>query len=132
MLEEQSYTVPIGGTLDWVSLNDSLVKPLLETTTCRIDEYRAFAEIHNSDDPEYEETVNSLMSEGQSRVWNNAIMELGGVACQKTPRCDEEGCPWRNWCHAYQTGDFTAPDVPTQPSFEGSRRQMHGRVVRSR
>jgi len=39
------------------------------------------------------------------------------------------GCPWREWCHAYRTGDFTAPDVPTQPSFEGSRRQMRGRVV---
>jgi A/G-specific adenine glycosylase len=70
------------------------------------------------------------MPDGESRVWNNAIMELGGVACQKTPRCDEEGCPWREWCHAYQTGDFTAPDVPTQPSFEGSRRQFRGRVVR--
>jgi uncharacterized alpha-E superfamily protein len=40
-------------------------------------------------------------------------MELGGVACKKTPRCDEANCPWRQWCHAYQTGDFTAPDVPT-------------------
>jgi A/G-specific adenine glycosylase len=91
--------------------------------------YRAFAEIHNEDDPPYEEVANALMPEGQSRVWNNAIMELGGVACQKTPRCDEEGCPWRTWCDAYETGDFTAPDVPTQPEFEGSRRQMRGRVV---
>ncbi len=29
----------------------------------------------------------------------------------------------------YETNDFTAPDVPTQPGFEGSRRQMRGRVV---
>ena len=93
--------------------------------------YRAFAEIHNTDDPPYEEVANALMPDGQSSVWNNAIMELGGVACQKTPRCDEEGCPWRQWCHAYETGDFTAPDVPTQPAFEGSRRQFRGRVVRA-
>jgi len=91
--------------------------------------YRAFAEIHNSDDPQYEEVANALMPDGESRVWNNAIMELGGVACEKTPSCDAAGCPWRQWCHAYQTGDFTAPDVPTQPSFEGSRRQMRGRIV---
>jgi A/G-specific adenine glycosylase len=91
--------------------------------------YRAFAEIHSADDPPYEEVANALMPEGESRIWNNAIMELGGVACRKTPRCDEEGCPWREWCHAYETGDFTAPDVPTQPDFEGSRRQMRGRVV---
>ena len=93
--------------------------------------YRAFAEIRNADDPPYEAFANVLMPDGESRLWNNAIMELGGVACQKTPRCDEEGCPWRDWCHAYQTGDFTAPDVPEQPEFEGSRRQMRGRVVRT-
>ena len=69
------------------------------------------------------------MPASESRLWNNAIMELGGVACGRTPRCDEAGCPWREWCHAYETGDFTAPDVPTQPAFEGSRRQMRGRVV---
>ena len=92
--------------------------------------YRAFAEIHNADDPDYETVANALMPAGESRIWNNAIMELGGVACGKKPRCDEAGCPWREWCHAYQTGDFTAPDVPTQPSFEGSRRQFRGRIVR--
>ncbi|OSO92934.1 A/G-specific adenine glycosylase [Halorubrum ezzemoulense DSM 17463] len=70
------------------------------------------------------------MPAGESRVWNNAVMELGGVACGKSPSCDEAGCPWREWCHAYQTGDFTAPDVPEQPSFEGSRRQFRGRIVR--
>jgi A/G-specific adenine glycosylase len=69
------------------------------------------------------------MPPGESRVWNNAIMELGGVACEKSPKCDAAGCPWRAWCLAYETGDFTAPDVPQQPEFEGSRRQMRGRVI---
>jgi A/G-specific adenine glycosylase len=83
------------------------------------------------EDAAFEAVAAELMPEGESRVWNNAIMELGGVACQKTPRCDEAECPWREWCHAYETGDFTAPDVPEQPDFEGSRRQMRGRVVRA-
>ena len=91
--------------------------------------YRAFDV--PDDDSVFEATASELMPAGESRVWNNAIMELGGVACGKTPRCDEAGCPWRGWCHAYETGDFTAPDVPTQPSFEGSRRQFRGRVVRT-
>jgi A/G-specific adenine glycosylase len=90
--------------------------------------YRAFDVA--DDDAGFEAAASELMPAGDSRVWNNAIMELGGVACGKTPRCDEAGCPWREWCHAYQTGDFTAPDVPEQPDFEGSRRQMRGRIVR--
>ncbi|WP_323190517.1 A/G-specific adenine glycosylase [Halostella sp. PRR32] len=89
--------------------------------------YRAF-DIPD-DDAAFERAASELMPEGESRVWNNAVMELGGVACEKTPKCDGAGCPWREWCHAYETGDFTAPDVPTQPSFEGSRRQFRGRTI---
>ncbi|WP_253736393.1 A/G-specific adenine glycosylase [Halohasta salina] len=91
--------------------------------------YRAFGV--PDDDAAFETAAADLMPAGRSRVWNNAIMELGGVACEKTPTCDTAGCPWREWCHAYESGDFTAPDVPTQPSFEGSRRQMRGRVIRT-
>jgi len=89
--------------------------------------YRAFDV--PDDDAAFEEVAGRLMPEGESRVWNNAVMELGGVACEKTPDCDGAQCPWREWCSAYQSGDFTAPDVPTQPEFEGSRRQMRGRIV---
>ncbi len=89
--------------------------------------YRAF-DVPDTD-AEFEQIAAELLPEGRSRVWNNAIMELGGVSCGKVPKCDEAGCPWREWCHAYETGDFTAPDVPTQPAFEGSRRQMRGRVI---
>ncbi len=91
--------------------------------------YRAFG--LPDDDSAFEAGAAELMPAGRSRVWNNAIMELGGVACQKTPRCDEAGCPWREWCQAYATGDFTAPDVPTQSAFEGSRRQFRGRIIRT-
>ena len=90
--------------------------------------YRAFDV--PDDDGTFEVVARELMPDGQSRVWNNAIMELGGVACEQSPSCDVAGCPWREWCGAYASGDFTAPDVPTQPTFEGSRRQMRGRVVR--
>jgi len=90
--------------------------------------YRAFGV--PDDDSEFERAASTIMPEGQSRIWNNAIMELGGVACEKTPACDGANCPWREWCEAYRSGDFTAPDVPEQPSFEGSRRQFRGRIVR--
>lgn len=85
----------------------------------------------DDDNPDYDTLANTLLPEDQSRVWNNAMMELGAEVCQQTPRCDETPCPVRQWCTAYTTGDFTAPDVPSQPSFEGSRRQFRGRIVRA-
>ncbi len=91
--------------------------------------YRAFSV--PDDDEAFVEAANHLLPAGRSRVWNNAMMELGAVACQKTPRCEEAGCPWREWCHAYATGDFSAPDVPTQSTFDGSRRQFRGRIIRT-
>ena len=89
--------------------------------------YRAFG--CPDDDTAFEQAASELMPEGESRDWNNATMELGGVACGQTPACDEQSCPWREHCEAYHTGDFTAPDVPEQPDFEGSRRQFRGRIV---
>ncbi len=89
--------------------------------------YRAFG--IEDEESAFETAAEELLPAGRSRLWNNAIMELGGVACRSTPRCDEAGCPWRRWCEAYASGDFTAPDVPTQPSFAGSRRQFRGRVI---
>ncbi|PSP75801.1 A/G-specific adenine glycosylase [Halobacteriales archaeon QS_3_64_16] len=77
----------------------------------------------------FEASAGELMPPNESRAWNNAIMELGGTTCEKSPRCDEKECPWREWCDAYASGDFSAPDVPTQSPFEGSRRQFRGRIV---
>jgi A/G-specific adenine glycosylase len=91
--------------------------------------YRAF-DIPDSD-AAYDRVASTLLPTGESRRWNNAVMELGGTACDKQPRCDEAACPWRDFCSAYRSGDFTAPDVPTQEPFEGSRRQYRGRIVRT-
>jgi len=89
--------------------------------------YRAFSV--PDEKQAFETSASELMPAGRSRAWNNAIMELGGTTCEKSPRCEEAGCPWREWCDAYASGDFSAPDVPTQAPFEGSRRQFRGRIV---
>ena len=78
----------------------------------------------------FKEAANRLMPPDKSECWNNAIMELGGLACDRTPRCDSESCPMRRWCEAYASGDFRAPDVPSQSTFSGSRRQYRGRIIR--
>ncbi|MFB6153846.1 MAG: A/G-specific adenine glycosylase, partial [Halodesulfurarchaeum sp.] len=54
------------------------------------------------DDAAFEGAAGRLMPEGRSRQWNNAIMELGGVACTPAPSCDGADCPWRRWCAAYR------------------------------
>lgn len=89
--------------------------------------YRAFA-VADEDDT-FDEAAEQLLANESPGDWNNAIMELGAVACTKQPQCAI--CPWQNRCHAYRAGDFTAPDVPTQPAFDGSRRQFRGRVIKA-
>ena len=101
--------------------------PVIDTNVKRV-VHRAF-EVPDSDGA-YEDALQYLAPMGEIGRWNGAVMELGGIACGKQPRCDAMECPLRTWCHAYQSGDFTAPDVPTQPAFEGSRRQYRGRVLR--
>jgi len=89
--------------------------------------YRAF-DVPDEDEA-FRRGAAHLLPESDPARWNHALMDLGAIVCEPTPRCDEEPCPWRDRCRAYATGDFTAPDVPTQPAFEGSRRQARGRVL---
>lgn len=90
-----------------------------------------FYGLDSPDDEGYRELAAELIPADAPGTWNNAIMELGALVCEPTPQCDAAPCPWREWCEAYRTGDFTAPDVPSQPSFDGSRRQFRGRIVRA-
>jgi A/G-specific adenine glycosylase len=78
-------------------------------------------------DAAFRAAADALIPPDHPGDWNDAMMDLGAMVCEPTPDC--EACPWRERCHAHATGDYTAPDVPTQPAFEGSRRQKRGRVL---
>ncbi|MFW5965417.1 MAG: A/G-specific adenine glycosylase [Halodesulfurarchaeum sp.] len=91
--------------------------------------YRAFDV--PDDRAAFESAAEGLLRRNAVADWNNAIMELGALVCGRTPACEAAACPWKRWCQAYRTGDFTAPDVPSQPAFDGSRRQKRGRVLRA-
>ena len=101
---------------------------VLDTNVRRV-LYRAFDV--PDDDGTMSGVAEALVPADEPRAWNEALMELGGTVCTATPRCDEAPCPWRDRCRAYATGDVSAPDVPTQAPFDGSRRQFRGRVVRA-
>ena len=65
-------------------------------------------------------------------LWNQSIMELGALVCTKrTPACAD--CPAASWCAWRGLGDDPAVGSAAvsvgQPRFEGSDRQLRGRLV---
>lgn len=58
---------------------------------------------------------------------NQALMDLGREVCRPAPRC--ESCPLAPWCRFRRSGRVGGRSSRRQSAFEGSRRQVRGRVV---
>jgi A/G-specific adenine glycosylase len=60
--------------------------------------------------------------------WNQALMDIGREHCRAMPRC--AGCPLEPWC-AFRRRGGEDPWVAGRPqsAFDGSMRQVRGRVV---
>jgi A/G-specific adenine glycosylase len=74
---------------------------------------------------------------GSGWVWNQTLLDLAATVCTKrAPACGE--CPVRRWC-AWGAAGCPAPDPAEgsagvsrrQARFEGSQRQVRGRVLRA-
>lgn len=66
----------------------------------------------------------------EAAVFNAAAMELGAVVCTaRAPRCGE--CPVARWCEWRGAGypDNAPKGRPKQAKFEGSDRQVRGRIM---
>jgi A/G-specific adenine glycosylase len=61
-------------------------------------------------------------------AWNQALMDLGRMACRPAPRCDE--CPLEPVCRFRASGGAGRPAGRRQEPFDGSGRQVRGAVVR--
>lgn len=59
--------------------------------------------------------------------WNQALMSLGRSVCRTAPRC--EICPLATGCRFLRSGRTGRASTRRQPAFEGSTRQVRGRVV---
>jgi A/G-specific adenine glycosylase len=59
--------------------------------------------------------------------WNQALMDLGREVCRPAPRC--EVCPLAAGCRFRAAGRVGRSSGRPQARFEGSRRQVRGRVV---
>jgi len=90
--------------------------------------HRAFAV--PDDDDAFVRLSSRVMPAGESRVWNNAIMELGGVACGTTPRCDEAGCVVAGGVTPTRPATSPRPTCPSSRASRGLVGQFRGRVVR--
>jgi A/G-specific adenine glycosylase len=66
---------------------------------------------------------------GDPGAWNQALMDLGREVCRSQPRC--EVCPLRACCRFVSGGATPRPARRRHGSFEGSFRQVRGRVVRT-
>lgn len=64
---------------------------------------------------------------GDPGAWNQALMDLGREHCRAEPRCD--GCPLARWCRSRRAGAVERSPARLQGRFEGSRRQVRGRIV---
>jgi A/G-specific adenine glycosylase len=60
-------------------------------------------------------------------AWNGAVMDLGRERCRPTPRC--EACPLARSCRFRRSGRRPSPMPRSQGRFEGSSRQLRGRIV---
>lgn len=99
--------------------------PVFDTNVRRV-LYRFHGE---AADQELKAFHRSIFPEERSRIWNNAIMELGAEVCvEGTPRCRE--CPLREDCTAWQRKDFATPDIQSQSKFEGSWRSYRAKLLK--
>ena len=68
--------------------------------------------------------------DGEARVTNAAVMELGAIVCtSRSPRC--EACPLASRC-AWRAAGYPAhlgPRRPIQAKYEGSDRQVRGLIL---
>ena len=60
-------------------------------------------------------------------AWNGALMDLGRELCRPLPRCDR--CPLASICRFRIRGHRPRPASRRQPAFEGSSRELRGRIV---
>jgi A/G-specific adenine glycosylase len=80
------------------------------------------------DGPRIAAAARDLLDRRDPATWNQAMMDLGREVCRPAPRCDV--CPLEPWCRFRSAGRPARLAVaPKQSPFEGSNRQVRGRIV---
>jgi A/G-specific adenine glycosylase len=74
-----------------------------------------------------EAAAGAFMDREDPGAWNQALMDLGRELCRPAPRCD--ACPLQPRCRFRAAGRPSGTPLRRQPPFEGSTRQVRGRIV---
>jgi A/G-specific adenine glycosylase len=74
-----------------------------------------------------ERTAEGWLDRNDPAAWHQAVMDLGRVACRPVPRCSE--CPIASGCRFRPADRLPGAPSPRQGKFEGSFRQIRGRVL---
>jgi A/G-specific adenine glycosylase len=75
------------------------------------------------------DAADGLLDAGEPGEWNQAVMDLGREVCRPVPRC--ASCTVAEGCRYRSTGRRGGRAGRQQGNFEGSFRQLRGRVVRA-
>lgn len=75
--------------------------------------------------------ADELLPNGESWLWNQAMMDLGATVCKPRPLCAQ--CPVEDLCRWRGVGVDPAerPASARQARFEGSDRQARGRLLKA-
>jgi A/G-specific adenine glycosylase len=73
------------------------------------------------------DAAESWLDPSDPGAFNQALMDLGREVCRRLPRC--EACPLSSGCRFRRAGRPIAMKRRPQPAFDGSSRQLRGRVV---
>lgn len=106
--------------------------PAVDTNVVRVIGRVVFGDLQPAKDtspPAVTEAAERLFPRGEGERWNPALMDFGAKVCTPRPRC--ERCVLASVCAArprFATGEVAEP-VRAQARFEGSDRQLRGRLL---
>jgi A/G-specific adenine glycosylase len=104
--------------------------PALDTNVRRvIARFVLGVEPHQAKPSAVADAAGALIEREQPGRWNQALMDLGREVCRPVPRCGS--CPVAWGCRSLMTGRRGGRSPRRQVPFQGSFRQLRGRVVRA-
>ena len=102
--------------------------PAIDVNVARVvARYRLGREAHQERADRVRDAAEAWLDRRDPGGWNQALMDLGREVCRPTPRC--AACPLASGCAFRRAGRRPARGPRRQGRFEGSFRQVRGRVL---